>query len=312
MSEAILVTSIGAKSALLQRVTEARDSFDTSLRILGADTDLSALGRYLVDEFWHMPPLNILSFEALLAYCQKHKVRYIIPTRDGELLFFAQHKKLLAEHEIFVFVCESEAITLCYDKLKFYQEGEKEWCIPTSQDPNTLATKRYVIKERFGGGADNIALDVTKEELEGYAKNLNEAIYQPYIQGKEYSIDSYVDMQGKCRASLVRSRDKVIDGESKITTVAIKEDLAKKVLNFVEKFSILGHSVTQVLEDQEGKYHLIECNTRFGGASTLSYELGLKSFLWFLQESNNEALDVKISSKKLTQVRVQKDLYFES
>ena len=312
MREAILVTSIGAKSALLERVIEARDAFDATLRIIGADTDISALGRYLVDEFWQMPPLNALSFEALLAYCHKHKVRYIIPTRDGELVFFAQYKKLLAQHNIFVFVCESEAITLCYDKLKFYQEGAKTWCIPTSQDPNTLETKRYVIKERFGGGAQNIALDVSKEELEGYAQNLNEAIYQPYIRGKEYSIDSYVDQSGKCRACVVRSRDKVIGGESKITTVQEKNELAKKVTHFVESFSILGHSVTQVLEDQEEKYHLIECNTRFGGASTLSYELGLKSFLWFLQECNGKALDVKISNKKLTQVRVNKDLYFES
>ena len=62
MREAILVTSIGAKSALLERVAEARDVFDTTLRILGADIDLSALGRYIVDEFWHMPPLKYALF----------------------------------------------------------------------------------------------------------------------------------------------------------------------------------------------------------------------------------------------------------
>jgi carbamoyl-phosphate synthase large subunit len=312
MREAILVTSIGAKSALLERVCDARDCFDATLRIIGADTDISALGRYIVDEFWLMPALRELSFEMLLGYCKEHNVRYIIPTRDGELLFFAQHKKLLAQNNIFVFVCESEVVTLCYDKLKFYEKGDSTWCIPTSQDPHALDTKCYVIKERFGGGAQNIVLDVDKSTLQREAKNFQEPLFQPYIQGKEYSIDSYVDQRGKCRACIVRSRDKVIDGESKITTVAKKEDLAKKVANFVEKFSILGHSVTQVIEDQEGKYHLIECNTRFGGASTLSYELGLKSFLWFLQECNHQALDVAIANKKLTQVRVQKDLYFES
>ena len=312
MREAILVTSIGAKSALLERVFQARDSFDKKLQVLGSDADISAPCRYLADAFWLMPTLEKLSFELLLGYCKEHRVRYIIPTRDGELAFFAQHKESLRAHGIFVFVCSYEAVMLCYDKLSFYQKGVQEWAIASTQDPRMLGAKRYVIKERFGGGSNNIALDLGKEELHKMAKKFENPLFQPYIQGKEYSIDSYVDTKGVCRACVVRSRDKVVDGESKITTIADKADLANKVAAFVERFHIVGHSVAQVIEDQNKTYHLIECNTRFGGASTLSYELGLESFLWFLQEANGKEIEVKISQQKLTQVRVHKDLYFES
>lgn len=312
MREAILITSIGAKSSFIERVYDARDCFDKDLSIIGADSDFDALGRYMVDAFWLMPPLGDLLLEDLLAFCKEHKVGFIIPTRDGELSFFAQHKETLFAHGIFVFVCGFEAVMLCYDKLRFYEEGARDWTIATSRDLASLDTQRYVIKERFGGGAQNIALDLSKTQAQELAKGFEEPLFQPYIVGKEYSIDSYVDTKGVCRACVVRSRDKVVGGESKITTVAEKEDLAQKVKAFVERFEILGHSVTQVIEDLRGKYHLIECNTRFGGASTLSYELGVKSFLWFLQEAKGIELDVKISKRKLTQVRVQKDLYFES
>ena len=81
--------------------------------------------------------------------------------------------------------------------------------------------------------------------------------------------------------------------------------------SFLENNRILGHSILQVIK-KENKYHIIECNARFGGASTLSYTLGLESFLWFFKECNQEDISPKISNKKIRQVRVSKDMYFES
>ena len=87
--------------------------------------------------------------------------------------------------------------------------------------------------------------------------------------------------------------------------------MAKLIKYFLEKNKITGHSVTQVIK-KDNNFYIIECNTRFGGASTLSYTLGLESFYWFFLECSNKKIEVNISDKLLKQVRVSKDVYIES
>jgi carbamoyl-phosphate synthase large subunit len=311
MSKNILITSIASKTSLIQRVQAAKEKFDASLQIIGADADANALGAYFTDFFWHMPRLQNLTIEACIDYCLQKNIGYIIPTRDEDVFFFSKYKTQLLEKNIHLFSAEHKAVAFCFDKLKFYEEGDKEWTIFTSENIDAIQTQHFVVKERYGSGADKIAINVDKTQAKEWAKSLVEPIFQPYIQGKEYSIDAYVDASNRCKAAIVRSRDVVIGGESKVTTIVKDEILQKKVEAFVEKYKIQGHSVTQVIK-QEDSYFLIECNARFGGASSLSYEAGLESFYWFFQKSNNQAIDVKLSNKRLTQVRSQQDSYFES
>ncbi|MDD3060842.1 MAG: ATP-grasp domain-containing protein [Sulfurimonas sp.] len=312
MNAAILVTSIGAKIPLMQALKRAKENFDTSLKLIGADTDPRAQAAAFVDIFWQMPPLPELGFDTLLSYVQEQNIRYIIPSRDGELPFFAQHKQALKLHGIEVFVADAKAVAFCYDKLHFYQNATLSWAIETSLDSQTLHTSRFVVKERFGAGAKSMASDVSKEQALTHAIKLDEPIFQPFVQGKEYSIDCYVDKKMACRAVVVRSRDVVVDGESQVTTTVHDTTLAQKAAAFVTHHKIQGHSVLQVLQNENGSF-LIECNARFGGASTLSEYMGLKSFLWFLQEANDIEIDVQISQKIITQVRKNKeDNYFEN
>lgn len=306
MSEAILVTSIGAKLPLLRVLRRARDSFDKNLQIIGADTNTTAEAKKYVDDFWQMPPLGMLTLEGLLEYAKEHQIRYIIPTRDAELLFFAKHKAALQRAGVAVFVAEQEAVAFCYDKLLFYQQDKSAWAIPTYLDVNAVQTQQLVVKERFGAGAQNILINATKEEAQKRVKELQNPIFQPFIEGQEYSIDCYVDGSGICRGVIVRSRDVVVSGESQITTRVKKSELEAKAAAFVELHRIQGHSVLQVIQNSQGT-HLIECNARFGGASSLSEYLGLKSFLWFLYEANEMAFKVNLSEKIIRQTRENRE-----
>jgi len=58
--------------------------------------------------------------------------------------------------------------------------------------------------------------------------------------------------------------------------------------------------------------HVIECNTRFGGASTASIAAGLDSFYWGLLESSGvDMSDYPFlrTSGEVRQVRVPSDIY---
>lgn len=85
-----------------------------------------------------------------------------------------------------------------------------------------------------------------------------------------------------------RERIKVSNGEAKITQKVDDLQLESITARLVQQLGIYGHSVTQIIIDTNTTPHIVECNSRFGGASALSIACGLDSFYWFLLESMGE------------------------
>jgi carbamoyl-phosphate synthase large subunit len=161
-----------------------------------------------------------------------------------------------------------------------------------------------VVKERFGSGSAGTRLGLNPDEAYRYAKNLSLPIYQPYIRGQEYSIDVYVPFTGKnCRA-VTRSRDKVIGGESKISTIKDMPILANICCDAAQCLGLAGHAVFQAIIDENNIAHIIECNCRVGGASTLSMQAGLSSLQWFLLESVGRPLPEMQSASWATEMQL--------
>jgi len=97
-------------------------------------------------------------------------------------------------------------------------------------------------------------------------------------------------MEGKAMGAIARIRDLVVEGESQVTTTVYYPELENICIKLAESLGIYGHTVMQVLVDEDHKFHIIECNARFGGASTLSLTMGLNSFEWFFLESLKQPL----------------------
>lgn len=305
----LLITSINAKIPLLACVRDAIQNFDTTMRLFGSDCDTSVLGRYFVDEFWQMPRFDTLTCQELIEYCQTHRIGFIIPTRDQDVLFFAQHKEALKKVGIACFVSEFPSVQKSYDKLFFAQSNASSHLIPTHTHLETLSCERFVVKERFGAGSRSILLNARKEEALIHAKRLHTPIFQPFIQAQEYSVDSYITQQGVCIGSIVRIREKIVNGESKVTVYAPNDAINTVIEELLRNLGLQGHIVTQLLKSDEGIY-IIECNARFGGASTLAYRMGLHSFLWFLRESTHQSIAFTLNTDVTRLVRVEQDLYF--
>lgn len=300
----ILVTSISKKVPLIKSVKKACRKLGNSGKIFGADSNKDCIARYFVDDFWEMPQLAEIDATEIIEFCKQKHIVCIIPTRDGELRFFARHKQLFFENGIHVMVSGEAAVEACQDKLLFFQKAAAMGfpVIQTVTDINDLVCGRYVVKQRFGAGSVSIGVNLSKAEATAHGENLENAVYQPFIDGKEFSVDVYVDMLGKAKGAIVRSRDLVINGESQVTTTICNRELESLSISLAEKFQIYGHAVLQVIIDDVGEFHIIECNCRFGGASTLSLEAGLDSFCWFLLES----LGVDISRYPFIRSAVEK------
>ena len=308
----ILVTSISNKTTLLEQIKKSVCEFEFNVRVFGGDSNRNCVGRYFVDDFWQMPYIEKLKINDLVKFCKKNKIKFIIPTRDGELDYFAKNKSKLLKNNIFTMVSPEKTVNFCLDKISFFKNGRKVGIpvIKTSEKILDISAKHYVVKERFGSGSQLIGLNLTKKDAEKHAALLKEPIFQPFVKGEEYSIDAYITKTRKIQGIVIRKRNLIVNGESKISeTIDNKrlENLCKKI---VKNFNFFGHIVLQVIIDSKNKIHIIECNCRFGGASTLSIEMGLNSFNWFIKEGIAQKLEGQITKiPKKTLIRYSKDMF---
>lgn len=289
----VLVTSISKKVPLLKCVKNALQYFGENSVVFGADIDDEALGKYFVDQFWKMPKLNDLTESDVLKYCKIHAINVIIPTRDGELIFWSKLKSTLLENGIHVMISDTSSIETCIDKQLFFKRLKSlDFSTPTtcSQIVNVNSNK-FVAKERVGAGSIGVGLNLTKEEALTHAKTLKDPIFQPFISGDEYTVDLYVDHQLHVHGVLPRKRILIVNGESQITETVQNKQLEEVCKNAAISLKLKGHVLFQVIQETNSNlYYIIECNARFGGASTLSVFAGLDSFRWFFHESLNEKL----------------------
>ena len=88
---------------------------------------------------------------------------------------------------------------------------------------------------------------------------------------------------------VIRKREIVIDGESKVTTTLSMEKLCIGRLLRLNELKIQYHFVLQFILSKKGEIFILECNARYGGASSVSLKSGLKSFEWLLNNDNKKA-----------------------
>jgi carbamoyl-phosphate synthase large subunit len=291
--KSVMITSVSRKVSMAEAIKRGAGKTGLFSKVVGADANKNCIGRHFTDDFWEMPRLTDLSIPQLIHYCRENEIGAIIPSRDQELQFFADAKEQLSAAGIYTMVSSAETIQTCLDKYLFYEKLHTKGfsAIPAYLNPEAAAAGRWVVKERFGAGSAGLAIDVSLEEALSFASRLQNPIYQPFIAGKEYSIDCYVSASGKTKGVVCRTRDLVVNGESQITTTLAHPKMEQLAITLLEAFGFYGHIIFQVIESEDGGLHIIECNPRFGGASSLSVAVGLDSFYWFLLEAAGVNVD---------------------
>lgn len=308
----VLVTSAGAKVPLIRALAQAALRLDPTAKVVAGDVDEGAASRYVADGFWAMPHLDQLDLDAFAAECQSRDISTLLPTRDGELGFWAKAAPRLSQAGIAVITSAPDSLALCLDKLDFAQWGEAQALpiIPASQTVEAISAPTFVVKERYGAGSRSIGLGLTPEQATAHAQGLDDPIFQPMISGEEISIDAYLTQTGAAHGLVLRRRTKVVHGESQITVTLRDATLEAQAKRVLERLNLRGPVVMQAMVDQ-GQLNIIEVNARFGGASTASIPVGLDLVYWALFERLYPDTPLPVferSSFEIKQVRVAEDL----
>ncbi len=291
----------------------AKKLFPTA-RVIAGDFNPNALARFVADEFWAMPATNEGELGGLLEGCHRRGVQVVVPTRDSELTFWREHATEFAAVGIHLIASSLDAIRLCLDKLAFAKHGISRGFrfIPASERIDNVNGPRYVVKERFGAGSRQIGLNLSKGEAISHARALQSPIFQPFIEGTEISIDTWADRYHRVKGVVLRRRDMVVDGESQVTTTFRNAEIEKEALKILNSIGLTGPAVMQAIIDPGGHLQVLECNARFGGASTAGIAAGLDPFYWSLLEiSGHDVTQYPFNQTRaeIRQIRVSADIY---
>lgn len=293
----ILVTSISNKVSIINNIREQISHFDFKPRLIGMDSDHNVLSKYFVDNFIKIPKYEFLIFENLIDLLKEHKIRYIIPTSDRDLVYFSQIKYALQEMDIFVMVSNKASIDYTGNKFEFYQRFKDYGNLIvtyTKEDVINLEIDRYVIKEMTGAGSVGVLLNLDIEEINKVINRFKDPVIQRMIKGTELSIDLYVGYDNRVIHHVVRERVIVVNGEAYYTRIYNDKIDIPKIMSFVQRLNLYGQvNLQMIIEDVTGTEYILEVNPRIGGASSLSTLNGLYSVEWFIKESNGVKFSIQ-------------------
>jgi carbamoyl-phosphate synthase large subunit len=114
----------------------------------------------------------------------------------------------------------------------------------------------------------------------------DEDIVQTLAPGSEYTVDVFIDREGRLRSMVPRRRIATRGGEVSKGTVERCPEVEKLARQIVEALpDAFGPLTVQIFRDPQRGCQAIEVNARFGGGYPLSWQAGARTTRWAIQEA---------------------------
>lgn len=235
-----------------------------------------------VNEFFQAPPVS--SEEEYLSFikqlCKKLDINYIYPMIDYEVDLFNVNREWFEENNIRVCMSPKYAIDIIRDKKKL-QDFTLEHCpelnpIPTVRmtDFNIdTASFPIVCKPYNGRSSQGLKYISSKKEYLEFIPTIDRARYivEPFISGPIVMVETIRNKDTKQIITLTR-REVLSTPNGCSTTVYVFQDknLEKNTRKLADLLDVNGDVNFEYILDENGKYHLVECNPRFSAGCEFS------------------------------------------
>lgn len=299
----ILFTSVGRRVELMQAFHQAAEKNDIDLAIIGADITSTAPALQFCDKTEIVCRISDSDYIPMLfSICEKEKVDCIIPTIDTDLLLLAENKSKFEQVGTKVLVSCLEKIKLCRDKNYtsnyFISLGLKSPLTFNSvkkyEEEFNLGKQTFpaFIKPKNGSSSINAYKIDNLDDLKLHAEKIEDYIIQPFISGREYTIDIFCDYDGNPVFITPRERLAVRAGEVLKTKITQDDIMISEMQTLITDYKPCGQITVQLIrEEKTGENYYIEINPRFGGGAPLSIKAGADSADAVLRMLNGEKLN---------------------
>lgn len=277
----LLFTGVGRRIELLQAFRNASLVLNKELNIYGADMSGTAPALAFCDYTRKVVAMKDSGYiDNLLEICRKDHIDLLIPTIDTDLLVLSENKQKFEKFGTRVMVSASDKIRICRDKnltSRFFIDCGLHAPMTVNNWKKYTSGYPAFIKPKDGSSSINAYKVENEEELAIYAGQIEDYIVQPFISGKEYTIDIFCNWDGEPISIVPRERLQVRSGEVLKTQIFMDKTMIEESKTLCREFKPCGPMTVQLIRDDEGIDWYIEINPRFGGGAPLSMKAGARS-----------------------------------
>jgi len=301
----ILISSAGRRVELMQAFRDALRDLGIKGAVCAADCSAEAPAMRLAERAWRVPRCQEAAFTSeLLDLAAREDISMIVPTIDAELEPLSFCRKSFAERNTFVSVSAPETVMISVDKALTHTwlaangfptvaqstpdevlRAPAEWIFP------------LIVKPRFGSASKGVHYVRSVDELRLAHESEPGLIVQSVATGSEYTVNVYVDAQGKCVCAVPHRRIEVRAGEvSKAVTVKNRRlmQLAQDIAETLP--GARGALNIQCFLSNDGIINVIEINSRFGGGYPLAHRAGAPFTNWLVEELLDRPVTAKFDA----------------
>lgn len=278
----ILFTSVGRRVELIQAFRNAANELGLDLLIYGTDLTSDAPALFFCDRVYSVCRIDACNYiPQLLKICAEEKIDALIPTIDTDLLVLSQNKNEFLQIGTRVVVSNEKEIRICRDKrltANFFLECGLNTPMPEDKVANYNGGYPCFIKPLNGSSSINAYKVNSYEELIEKTHFVKNYIIQPYIEGREYTIDAFCSFDGSPLLVTPRERISIRSGEVLKTKIYQDSKMISESIAVLDGLKPCGPVTIQLIRDKRtGDDFFIEINPRFGGGSPLSIKAGADS-----------------------------------
>lgn len=291
----ILFTGVGRRIELLQAFRNAALVLCKDLKIYGVDMTGTAPALAYCDFTHKVVAMKSPDYiNQLVEICREDHINLLIPTIDTDLLILSQNKARFEAVGTKVMVSAPDKVLICRDKNKtsqFFVDCGLHAPMPVNDWKEYKSGFPAFIKPKDGSSSINTYKVENEEELEVYARQIGDYIVQPFVSGREYTIDIFCDWNGEPISIVPRERLQVRAGEVLKTQIYMDQIMIQEMQTLCKAFKPCGPITVQLIRDADGNDWYIEINPRFGGGVPLSMKAGARSAEAVLKLMSGEKQD---------------------
>ena len=237
---------------------------------------------YNVDAFYQAPYATDTAkyLDFMYGLCEKERVDFILPLIDVEVDVFNHNRSWFEEKGIVLCISPVDTLDICRDKKLFADHVDKNFpeirTIPTSflREMDMPPWDFPVVCKPYNGRSSlNLHYIHDAEQWKGFVASADKDTYviQPYVKGSRIVCDVVCEGKGR-RAVAIARRELISTVNGCGTSVYMYRDaeLERKCVELASGLGIMGCVNFEFLLDDEGQYHIIECNPRFSGGAEFS------------------------------------------
>ena len=312
----VLITSAARKVLLVRAFRDALGRVGDGGEVIAADLNPNSAALYAADDARLLPRSDDPAFvDTLVALCGEAHVGLVVPTRDEELPLLAQVRDRFAAAGTIVLVSPPDAVDACRDKARFIAAvAAAGLATPERYDDRASVSYPAFVKPRWGKGGrgatrvdDDAQIETAIRAIEALG---DEPIIQAFVDAPEYTIDVFVDFDGRPISCVPRERISVLSGESVVGRTVRDPELSDASVRLCSALGLIGHVTVQAFRTADA-ISFIEINPRYGGAANLGFEAGAPTPEYAIRAARGERLEPKLDAYEagLVMLRYSDDLF---